>query len=102
MLAIAVPAQAAVFATTIKANALSIELLNTSVFAEEGILDTYTPLAIKSAAKQTGLKVDLHNNKIVMPTEPNSIKALLQLLNESRYLGQLCGQAFVTNSQRPV
>jgi hypothetical protein len=67
-----------------------------------GILDTYTPSAIEAAASQTGLKVDLLNNKIVMPIEPNSIKALLQFLNESRYAGPLSGQTYVSNSQRAV
>jgi len=67
-----------------------------------GILDTYTPLAIEAAASQTGLKVDLLNNKIVMPTEPNNIKSLLLFLNESRYAGPLSGQAYVSNSQRAV
>jgi len=69
---------------------------------QNGILDTYTPSAIKAAASLTGLEVDLHNNQILMPTEPRSIKALLQFLNESRYLGPLSGQAFVSNSQRAV
>lgn len=69
---------------------------------QNGILDTYTPSAIKAAASQTGLEVDLHNNQILMPTEPSNIKALLQFLNESRYLGPLSGQAFVSNSQRAV
>jgi hypothetical protein len=69
---------------------------------QDGILDTCTPLAIKAAASQTGLDVELLDNKIVMPTESSGIKALLQFLNESRYAGPLSGQTFVSNSQRAV
>lgn len=69
---------------------------------QNGILDTYTPSTIKTAASLTGLEVDLQHYKTLMPTEPSSIKALLQFLNKSRDLGPLSGQALDSNSRRAV
>lgn len=67
-----------------------------------GVLNAYTPTAIQAAANGTGLLVNVQNGKIVMPSDHASIKALLQFLNEARYIGPLSQQAFVTNSHRPV
>lgn len=69
---------------------------------QNAVLDTYTSVAIQSAADTTGLSVEVRNGRIVMPTENKAIKDLLQFLNESRYTGPLSGQPFVTNSQRPA
>lgn len=64
------------------------------------VLDLYQPVAIQAAAQGTGLIINVQNGKIVMPADPAEIKALLQFLNENRYLGPLSGQPFVTNSRR--
>lgn len=65
-------------------------------------LDNHAPDVIQVAAAQTGLVIDLHNGRIVVPNDARGVKALLQFLNESRYTGPLSGQAYVTNSHRPA
>ncbi len=67
-----------------------------------GVLDDHPVADIQSAAAKTNLQIAIENGKIQMPTERSEIKKLLQFLNESRYSGPLTGQAYVTNSQRPV
>ena len=66
------------------------------------ILDNHKPDKIVEAAKKTYLTLEVRNNKIVIPSEKAKIKALLQFLNESRYLGPLSGKPYLSNSQRPV
>lgn len=81
-------------------NQVSRKLIH--AITNNGTLDTFSPNAIRAAAAQTGLTIDLQNGKIVVPTAHADIKALLQFLNESRYSGPLSGQPYVTNSQRPA
>ena len=69
---------------------------------EDRTLEKYGPIDIKSAAQETGLDVDVQNEKIVMPSTKADIKMLLQFLDESRYAGPLSGDPFVTNSRRPA
>ena len=67
-----------------------------------GTLDSYKPRFIQRMAQDTGLEVNVEDGKIVVPTERADIRALLQFLTESRYLGPLSGQTYITNSRRPV
>jgi hypothetical protein len=68
--------------------------------ASNRVLDTISLPTIQTAAQNTGLHIVLNNGKIVMPTDKKDIKALLQFLNESRYVGPLSGQTYVANSRR--
>lgn len=81
-------------------NQTTRKLIN--AISSNAVLDNYTVAGIKTAANGTGLDIDVQQGKIVMPVDHAEIKALLQFLNESRYLGPLSGQTYVTNSQRPV
>ena len=67
-----------------------------------GTLDAHTADQIRRAAAPTGLALTVERHRIVMPTNKAEVKKLLQFLNESRYLGPLSQQPFVTNSQRPA
>lgn len=66
------------------------------------VLGNYQPEAIQRAAQETGLPVEVNNGRLVMPQDAGDVRALLQFLNESRYLGPLSGQTYVTNSRRRV
>ena len=81
-------------------NVVSRKLIH--AISNNGTLNDYTPVQIQQAAQATGLQVALQDNRIVMPTVHADIKALLQLLNESRYSGPLSGMQYVTNSRRPA
>ena len=65
-------------------------------------LDKYETKNIRTAAKKTGLEINVRGGKIVMPSESKDIRALLQFLTEGRYLGPLSGQAYISNSHRPA
>ena len=70
--------------------------------AGAGTLDAHTVEQIRRAAARTGLVLTVERHRIVMPTNKAEIKQLLQFFNESRYLGPLSQQAYVTNSLRPA
>ena len=73
-----------------------------SAITDAGSLDQFPPLVIQGAARETGLGVEVRDNKIVMPTNRRALKELLQFLDESRYRGPLSGTPFIANSRRPA
>ena len=68
----------------------------------DNTLNLYEIKNIQEAAEVTGLKVVVKREKIVMPEEHKEIKALLQLLTESRYSGPLSRKPYISNSHRPA
>ena len=64
------------------------------------ILNKYGPLEIQKAAQSTTLNVAVQGGKIVVPSKRIEVKALLQFLNDDRFLGPLSGEVFITNSKR--
>jgi hypothetical protein len=65
-----------------------------------GVLNSYTPQQIQQAAQPTGLALNIEQGRLAMPMTGPEVKKVLQFLNESRYLGPLSQQPYVTNSQR--
>ena len=68
----------------------------------DGTLDSYETEFIQKTAQDTDLEVNVQDGKIVVPTKRVDIRELLRFLTESRYLGPLSGQTYITNSRRPV
>ena len=73
-----------------------------SAILEAGSLEQFHPLAIQQAAKDTGLDIEIRDDKIVMPTNRRAVKELLRFLDESRYRGPLSGTPYIANSRKPV
>lgn len=68
------------------------------------ILSRFSPQDIKKAAKdaKVKIKINLNNNKIIVPEENEKLKELLSFLAEEMYEGQFSGNTFITNSRRKI
>lgn len=76
------------------------KLINSII--ESGVLDNFTALQIRDAAKATQLDVVVEGECLVFPDERRDQKELLRFLDESRYSGPLSGRPYVTNSRKLV
>ena len=67
---------------------------------DSGILDRYTAEEIESRARGYDVKIQIVRNKIVFPSDYDSAKKLLQLLNEDCFKGAITDTVYTTNSKR--
>ena len=70
--------------------------------ASTGVLGKHTPQEIQEKAAETGLAVNLANDRIVFPTGKQEIRRLLRFLDDSLYEAPLSGHRYVTNSKRRI
>lgn len=69
---------------------------------DSGILLKYTPKEIKKIGKSTGVKININDDKIVIPKEKSQMKVVLGFLDEGVYKGVFSNETFMTNSKRVV
>ena len=67
-----------------------------------GVLENHTAQTLQRAATGTRLSIEVRNGRIMMPTRSGEITELMRFLNDGRYVGPISGNAFITNSRRPV
>ena len=68
--------------------------------ASSGVLQNHTVVTLEEASRRTGLRIEVRNGKIVMPSRGGEITELMRFLNDGRYVGPISGKAFITNSRR--
>lgn len=68
----------------------------------KNVFGTYTVAAIQAAAALQGFDLQVHNSKIVFPSDRASVKRLMHFLDEGLYKGPLSGASFITNSKKPA
>lgn len=69
---------------------------------DSGILVKYSPKEIKKIGKSTGVEIDIHKDKIIIPKEKNRMKIVLGFLDEEVYKGVFSNETFMTNSKRAI
>ena len=69
---------------------------------KSGALQNHTVQTLQKASVETGLAIEVLNNRIVMPSRGRDITELMRFLNDSRYVGPISGKTFITNSRRPA
>ena len=70
--------------------------------ARSGVLRNHTTQTLQTASDGTKLEIEVRNGKVVMPSRSGEITELMRFLNDGRYVGPVSGDAFITNSRRPV
>lgn len=70
--------------------------------SRDGVLDRHSADEIATAAQGVGLKLDVDNDKIKVPTDRAGLKQLLRFLDDGLYEASLSGQRYVTNSKKKV
>ncbi len=70
--------------------------------ARSEALRSHTAQTLQTASTGTRLSIVVQNGKIVVPSTSGAITELMRFLNDGRYVGPISGEAFITNSRRPV
>lgn len=68
--------------------------------SHQGILDEHTAADISGAAAGEGLRIEIEDDKIIVPRERKSLKELLAFLDDGYYRAALSGLHYITNSKR--
>jgi hypothetical protein len=66
---------------------------------DSGVLGNYPADRIKTLAKWEGIDLTIKNEKIVIPTERETLKAVLGFLAEEAYRGPFTRTTYITNSK---
>ena len=69
---------------------------------DAGLLDNITTDFLQQEAERTNMEVVRRGEQLVMPGDRRGLKAFLQLLDESRYIGHFSGRTLIANSKRPA
>ena len=67
-----------------------------------GVLNDYNFGEIRDRANSVGLKIESHDDKLVLPNDKREIKTILRFLDESVYRGTFSNETFETNSKRQI
>ena len=70
--------------------------------ARSEALRNHTAHTLQTASTGTRLSIVVQHGKIVVPRTGGAITELMRFLNDGRYVGPISGEAFITNSRRPV
>ncbi len=87
---------------TTRANTKTRRLIK--MITESGTLDAFmnmSPSKRGKIAKSVNIKIDIKDNKIVMPNTIGDVNKILEFLNEDVYKGLISENVFRTNSKRP-
>ena len=63
-------------------------------------LKNHDARSLQREARATKLDLEIHEDKIVMPTHSGAVPELLRFLNDGRYVGPISKETFITNSRR--
>lgn len=66
------------------------------------VLTNYTASEIKTIAADTGVSIDIKEEKIVIPNDKETIKVILGFLDEEAYRGPFSQKTYLANSKRAI
>ena len=66
---------------------------------ELGVLDNFHTRALQQLARESGLAIDLQDDRLVLPAGFRELRDVLRFLNDDRFRGTLSGEIYVTNSK---
>ena len=69
---------------------------------DSGILENNSAAKIKKLAKSAGVKIDVEDEKIVIPSDKEQLKIILGFLDEEVYKGPFSKATLLANSKRRV
>lgn len=69
---------------------------------DSGILKNNSATKIQKSAKSVGIKIDIEDEKIVIPDDKEQMKIVLGFLDEEVYKGPFSRATLLANSKRPV
>ena len=69
---------------------------------DSDVLAKYKAAEIKRLADDAGIKIEVENEKIVIPNDKEQIKAILGFLDEEAYKGPFSQNTFLANSKRMI
>jgi hypothetical protein len=69
---------------------------------DTGVLDDFPAERIKTLAKWEGIEITIDNEKIVIPTDKEALKAILGFLAEEAYRGPFSRNTYIANIKRKV
>lgn len=69
---------------------------------DSNVLVDYTAAEIKTLADESGVSLDIENEKVVIPNNKDRIKIILGFLDEEAYKGPFSKKTFLANSKRIV
>lgn len=69
---------------------------------DSNVLIDYTASEIKTLADESGVSLDIENEKVVIPNNKDRIKIILGFLDEEAYKGPFSKKTFLANSKRMV
>jgi len=69
---------------------------------DSGALENYTADKIKTLAKWEGIDISVENEKIIIPTDKEALKAVVGFLAEEAYRGPFSRNTYIANSKRKL
>ena len=69
---------------------------------DSGVLKNNSAAKIQKSAKSVGIKIDVEDEKIVIPEDKEQMKIVLGFLDEEVYKGPFSKATLLANSKRPV
>lgn len=69
---------------------------------DSGVLENYPAEKIKTLAKWEGIDITVENNRVVLPTGKEALKAILGFLAEEAYRGPFSRNTYIANSKRKI
>ena len=69
---------------------------------DSNVLNDNSAEKIQNSAKQIGLKIEVHNKKLVLPNNKEDLKNVLGFLDEEAYQGPFSQNTYLANSKRKI
>jgi len=69
---------------------------------DSGVLENYPAEKIKTLAKWEGISIDIEDDRIIIPTDKEALKAILGFLAEEAYRGPFSRNTYIANSKRKI
>jgi hypothetical protein len=69
---------------------------------DSGVLENYSAEKIKTLAKWEGIDITVENERIALPTDKETLKAVLGFLAEEAYRGPFSRNTYIANSKRKI
>ena len=67
---------------------------------ESAVLDNFPARDLQELAGESGLAIDLQDDRLVLPASFHELRDVLRFLNEDRFSGIFSGAVYVTNSKQ--
>jgi hypothetical protein len=73
-----------------------------AMILEDKVLETVSPAELRTTAKKFGLTLKLRGGKLVLPEDKKTLKAMIKILADEYYQGELSKLHYQTNSKRKL